>query len=138
MIQINDLNETEAWALIQTLAAAHPDYSSASDQWPSRLKQPCSAGKQAPLIHEALTILAADPQQAPIIQAILENRERQQFDQNRPKVPTLMALILVLGIQVEFDHKADGSESFHLKYDASNAAVVELLKKLEQFLDKPG
>ena len=136
MTQINDLNDTEALILIQTLAVAHPDYSSASNQWPSPLKQPYSAIEQSRLIHEALSILAADPQQAAMIEVLLNNPQLQQFDQKRSRIPALMAIILVLGIQVEYDHKVDGSESFHFKYDASNVAVVQLLKKLEQFLPK--
>ena len=133
----DDLNDIEALALIQDLAAAHPDFPRVAHKWASLTKQPLPADEQSQLVREALNILTTDPEKAQLIQAMLNNPELRQFDQKRSRIPILIALILVLGVKVEFDHNADGNQSFHFEYDASNAAVTLFLKKMEHFLPKP-
>ncbi len=136
MNKINDLSDTEALALIQTLAAVKPDYFNFTTEAASLLKLEIPPIEQSQLVYETLTILVTDLKQASIIQDIVNNSPPQKFDQKRSNIPALIAIILVLGIQIEYKQKVDGSEMFHFKYDAGNEAIVQLIKKLERFLGK--
>ncbi len=136
MTAINTLKDNQVLALLQQMSAANPDVSSLAGQFAQLDSTALDMDQLNQLARAVLSHLADDPQQAEVIQNLLKQPPQQQFQQINSRIPLLIALILVLGAKVEFNHNADGSQSFHFQYDGDSTAVVQLLKKIENLLPK--
>ena len=136
--RIDALSDARAQHILTTFARNQPDYHEAalSPEWLEALSsEPASAPvSEGDLARAALLLLADDPAQRPIIDAMASHQAAEQFGLVETAV-VMGSVLFVLGTHVKLERDQAGKWTFKIEKKPTNAKILtSLLEKLSGWI----
>src|SRR5271166_5011552 len=130
--------DAQIQGLLQTLAAADPDFAPFAEQHASLGQHRLPGDEAAALARDLFAALRESPEQAAQVDALLRSPAIGRFEGGLVTVPVLLGATFLLRTHIRFKRRADGKWEFQIEHTPAHGMLLtQALNKLTALVRIP-